>query len=124
MRLLVAIFLLSSFSAFAATGKSALPETNLSNEAYPGGGNLKRRSNDMAGKDLLTTEQTSSEKQENSGSAQSAKKELDVKKGYVSPVSAIPADETFDAALDQGKTQTGPYDTTATEMQAEEAPAE
>jgi hypothetical protein len=124
MKYLIFGFLLSVSSSYGATGMDALPETNLSNEAYPTGGLLKRRSNDMGGKDLLTTEQTSSEKQEISGEPQTAKKALDMKDGYVDPVSDFPAHEVFDAALSQGKTQTGPYDTTTPQIQAEEAPEE
>lgn len=124
MKFLVFVLLISSVNVFAAAGKEAVPESNLSNEAYPTGGLLKRRSNDMGGKDLLSTEQTSSEKQELTGEAAVEKKQLDVKKGYVDQVSDMPADEVFDAALSQGKTQTGPYDTTVQEVQAEEATAE
>ena len=124
MKYLIIALIVSTATAYSATGQEAVPESNLSNEAYPTGGLLKRRSNDMGGKDLLSTEQTSSEKQELTGEAPGEKKQLDVKKGYVDQVSDIPADEVFDAALSQGKTQTGPYDTTVQEVQAEEAPAE
>ncbi len=122
--LLMTMMIFSSFSVFGDTGESAVPESNLSNEAYPTGGLLKRRSNDLGGKDLLSTEQTSSQKQEATGEEQTEKKQLDMKAGYVDPVSDIPANEVFDAALSQGKTQTGPYDTTVQEVQAEEAPEE
>lgn len=122
--LIMVVLVFSSLPGFGARGKEAVPETNLSNEAYPTGGLLKRRSNDMGGKDLLSTGQTSSENQELTGEARTEKKELDMKKGYVDPVSDFPASEVFDAALSQGKTQTGPYDTTPPVVQAEEAPEE
>lgn len=125
-KILILVFTLTSFSSFGATGKQAVPQDNLSNESYPTGGLLKRRSNDLGGKDLLQTEQSSSRRQDLSGKPAVEKKALDMKKGYVDRVSDMPADEVFDAALSQGKTQTGPYDTTAPapEAQAEEAPAE
>lgn len=123
MKFLILCSVFVSLSLSAQTGQSPVPETNLSNESYPGGGLLKRRSNDLGGKDLLTTEQTSSEKQDLTEMKPGEKRDLDMKPGYVDQVSDFPASESFDAALSQGKTQTGPFDTTQT-MQAEEAPAE
>lgn len=107
---------------------------DMAPQPYPNSGQTRARSNDIAGEDLSPAEQTSSVMQQDAtgapaGGAGKQDTTLDMKDGFVDQVADIPTDQVFEAALSQGKTQTGPYDVMGEEqaMQAEverEAPVE
>lgn len=126
MKALSILITLLTTSAFAQ-GTDPRGTGDMAPDPYPNSGQTDARSSNIMGNESSSMEETSSAAQAGptQGSGEVNQREqvpLDMKEGYVDQVADRSTEDSFEAALSQGKTQTGPYKTTGNPQAAQEEP--